>query len=148
VTRARIEGLESNLKIELWRNHLSTNFGYTYTWPKDLTENTILKFRPRHLFYVSAFGTYGFVHASADFRFVSRIERIDENLIRLAPIVDGDQRVPIKVLDLRASYDLLGLGLPLRVGFNVNNVTDYQYVELVGNLAPGRTFVLSLDGSF
>jgi len=148
VTRARIEGMESNLKIEWWRTHLSTGIGYTYTWPKDLTENTILKFRPRHLFYASAFSTFGHLRASADFRFVSRIERIDENLIRLAPIVDGDQRVPIKVLDLRASYDLLGLGLPLRVGFHVNNVTDYQYVELVGNLAPGRTFVLSLDGSF
>ena len=148
VTRARIEGVETNLKIEWWKKHLSTDFGYTYTWPQDLTENTILKFRPRHLFYTSALVTYANARASADFRFVSRIERIDENLIRLAPIVDGDQRVPIRVLDLRASYDLFSSGLPLRVGFNVNNVMNYQYVELVGNLAPGRTYILSLDGSF
>ena len=146
VTKARIQGLEATVKVEWWKKYLSTDLGYTYTWPRDVNQNAILKFRPRHIFYASALVSYGDVRASTDFRYVSRIERIDENLIRLAPIVNGEQRVPIKVLDLRLSYDLLALGFPLRVGFNVNNVFNYHYVELVGNLAPVRTFILSLDG--
>jgi len=146
VTKARIQGLEATVKVEWWKKYLSTDLGYTYTWPRDVNENTILKFRPRHIFYASTLIGYEYFRASTDFRYVSRIERIDDNLVRLAPIVHGEQRVPIKVLDLRLSYDLLALGFPLRVGFNVNNVFNYHYVELIGNLAPVRTFILSLDG--
>jgi outer membrane receptor protein involved in Fe transport len=145
VARSRIDGAESTIRIEWWRNYFTTDFGYTYTWPKDMNENKILKFRPRHIFYSSAFLILGRMHASADFRYISRIERIDEGLRRL--IADGDQRVPIKVVDLRIAYDLLGVGLPVRVGFNVNNLLNYHYVELVGNLGPVRTYTLSIDGA-
>ncbi len=146
VTKARIQGMEATVKTDWWKKYLSTDLGYTYIWPLDVNENTILKFRPRHIFYASAFITYDELRASADFRYISRIERIDENLIRLAPIVNGEQRVPIKVLDIRISYDLLRFGLPVRVGFNVNNLLNYHYVELVGNLGPVRTYTLSIDG--
>jgi len=84
----------------------------------------------------------------ADFRFLSRIERIDENLVRLAPIVNGDQRVAVKIVDLRMSYDLIELGAPLRVGFTINNLLNYSYVELLGNFGPVRTYVLTLEGMF
>ncbi|MEK6756012.1 MAG: TonB-dependent receptor [Bacteroidota bacterium] len=147
VTKARIQGLEASIKIDWWKKILSTDFGYTYTWPRDVNENTILKFRPRHLFYASALFVYEYLRASGDFRYVSRIERIDENLVRLAPIVHGEKRVPIKVVDIRTSYELLGLGLPIRVGINVNNLLNYHYVELLGNLAPVRTYILSIDGA-
>jgi iron complex outermembrane receptor protein len=146
VTKARIQGVETTVKVDWWKKYFSTDVGYTYTWPRDVNENTILKFRPRHILYVSGLVSVGHLRASADFRYVSRIERIDENLIRLAPIVHGDRRVEIKVLDLRASYELLGAGVPVRVGFNVNNVFNYHYVELVGNLAPFRTYILSVEG--
>ncbi len=146
VTKARIQGMEATVKTDWWKKYFSTDLGYTYIWPLDVNENTILKFRPRHILYASAFITYDELRASADFRYISRIERIDENLIRLAPIVNGEQRVPIKVVDIRTSYDLLRFGLPVRVGLNVNNLLNYHYVELVGNLGPVRTYTLSIDG--
>jgi outer membrane receptor for ferrienterochelin and colicins len=148
VTKARIEGLESVIRIEWLKKYFSTDLGYTYTWPRDLGDNSMLKFRPRHLFYAAASSSWEHLRASADFRFLSRIERIDDNLVRLAPIVNGDQRVAIKLVDLRSSYELSGLGLPLRVGLNVNNLLNYSYVELLGNLGPVRTYFLTVEGTF
>ena len=146
VTKARITGGEVGLRIEWWKKVLSSDLGYTYIWPRDLNENAILKFRPRHMFYVSGSLSYDHLRTSADFRYLSRVERIDENLVRFAPIIHGDQLVPIKVVDVRAWYELVGLGLPIRIGFNVNNLTNYHYVELIGNLAPVRTYFITVDG--
>jgi iron complex outermembrane receptor protein len=148
LTRARIQGLEAGIKTEWLKRIFSTDVGYTYTWPRDLDENAILKFRPRHLLYAS--GQFSWEHARivADFRYLSRIERIDENLVRLAPIVNGDQRVDVKIVDLRTAYDLVKLGVPLRVGFTINNLLNYSYVELLGNLGPVRTFIVTLEGLF
>jgi outer membrane receptor protein involved in Fe transport len=148
VTEARIQGLETVIRVEWWKRFFSTEVGYTYTWPLDLADNTILKFRPRHLIYGSGMFTWNQLRASADVRYLSRIERIDENLVRLAPIVNGEQRVPIKLVDVRTSYDLIGLGLPVRVGLNINNLLNYSYVELLGNLGPVRTYYLTIEGMF
>jgi len=148
VTRARIQGWELGLNIEWVRRILATTVGYTYVWPRDLDRNEVLKFRPRHLLTASAHATLWGLEAFLDFRYSSRVERIDDNLVQLAPILDGDQRVPIRVFDLRLFYPLSSIGLPLRAGFSVRNLFDYYYVELIGNLSPIRTFVVSLDGTF
>ena len=148
VTKARIQGFEAELRSEWWKRYFSTNIGYTYTWPWDVGDNVILKFRPRHILYLGGVFSWENLRASADFRYLSRIERIDENLVRLAPIVDGDERVPTKIVDVRASYDLIGFGYPIRVGFNVNNLLNYSYVELLGNMGPVRTYYLTIEGLF
>jgi len=148
VTRARIQGVETEIKAEWIQRVLSTDVGYTYIWPRDLSENAILKFRPRHLLYVAGEFSYEHAKLGGDFRFISRIERIDDNLVRLAPIVDGDERVDVKIVDLRASYDLIELGTPLRIGFAIKNLLNYTYVELLGNVGPVRTYVLTLEGMF
>ncbi len=148
VTRARVQGVEAGVKTEWLRRILSTDIGYTYTWPRDLDLKTILKFRPRHLLYASGQFSWEHIRLVADFRYISRIERIDENLVRLAPIVNGEQRVAVKIVDLRTSYDLITIGVPLRVGFTINNLLNYSYVELLGNLGPVRTYVLTLEGMF
>ncbi len=148
VTKARIQGLEAGIHVEWWKKFISTDFGYTYTWPRDLSDNSMLKFRPRHIFYSSAQFSLDRLNASADYRYLSRVERIDENLVRLAPIVNGDDRVAINIVDIRTSYDLTDLGVPVRVGFNINNLLNYYYVELLGNLGPVRTYYLVLEGIF
>ena len=147
VTRARIQGAEVGLKIAWLDKILTTDLGYTYVWPKDLVEKTVMKFRPRHLFYASAAFSFSLLRCSLDYRFISRVERIDDNLIRLAPIVHGEYRVPIHVVDVRVSALLTDVGLPLKVGLNVSNVFNYHYVELVGNLAPVRMFLLRVEGA-
>jgi len=146
VTKARIQGVETVLRVEWWKRFISTDIGYTYTWPEDLTEGTILKFRPRHLLYGNGTFSWNELRASVDARYLSRIERIDDNLVRLAPIVNGEQRVAIKIVDVRASYDLFGLGLPVRIGLSINNLLNYSYVELLGNLGPVRTYYLTIEG--
>jgi outer membrane receptor for ferrienterochelin and colicins len=148
VTKALIEGVEADVKVDWMKKWFSTDVGYTYTWPWDAENSIILKFRPRHILYASGLFTWEHLHASADFRFLSRVERIDENLVRLAPIVNGDARVDIKIVDARVSYDLIDVGYPLRVGLNINNLLNYSYVELLGNLGPVRTYYLTIEGLF
>ena len=148
VTKARIRGIEAGLTSTWFEKAVSCDLSYTYTDPVDLDRGSVLKFRPRHLLYASVGADAGALHFSVDARYVSRVEAIDDNLVRLAPIINGDQRVPIRVVDTRVKYDLLDSGLPLRVGLNVTNLLNYHYVELIGNLSPVRTFTLVVEGVF
>lgn len=147
VTRARVQGTELGVKTFWFDRVLSADVGYTYVWPRDRTLDAILKFRPRHLFYASAAVTMADVRISSDYRFISRVERIDDNLVRLAPIVDGDRHVPIHVVDLRMTVHASPFGVPVRAGVIVNNLLNYRYVELIGNLAPVRTYMVTLEGA-
>ncbi len=84
--------------------------------------------------------------AGVDFRFISRVDRIDEELVELGIIPDGDERVPITIMDARLGVDFGTLSVPLALTFNVNNLFQHNYVELIGNLMPPRTYVLTLEG--
>ncbi len=148
VTKARIRGAEIDVKAEIIDKILRIDGGYTYIDSKDLSTNSVLKFRPRHTFYGSLQIGIGNLKLTGDYRYLSRVEAIDENLVRFAPVVDGDERVPIKVVDVRAFYELTDAGLPLRLGLNITNAFNYHYVELIGNLAPVRLITLSVDGVF
>ncbi|MEX2190339.1 MAG: TonB-dependent receptor [Bacteroidota bacterium] len=148
VVKARIQGAEIGLKISWWKKVLTTDFGYTVLWPEDVGERAVLKFRPRHMVHVSAAWAMGDLRCSADYRFISRMDRIDDQLVVLGPIVHGQFRVPIHVVDVRGSIALSPWGLPLQIGLNVNNALNYQYVELIGNLASPRMFSLSIEGYF
>lgn len=148
VTQARIQGIETNFHSELLNHSLSLDVNYTYNWPYDVQQKTILHFRPRHIASVNASYKYGALIFGSDFRFISRVDAIDENLVRLAPISDGDTRVPIYVNDVRVIANLVSFGLPLKASFNVNNLFRYNYVEIIGNIAPLRNFVLTLEGAF
>ena len=148
VTKARIQGAEVGVKISWWERVVSTEIGYTVLWPEDVAQGTILKFRPRHILQTSATWVLGDLKCSADYRFISRVDRIDDQLVALAPIIHGEYRVPIHVVDLRGSLTLRAWGIPMQIGLNVNNALNYQYVELVGNLAAPRVFSVSIEGSF
>lgn len=148
VTKARIQGAELGLRVNWFRNILTSDLGYTYIWPRDVNEDAPLKFRPRHLLYGNAaFNAWG-ISTLLDFRFVSRMERIDDAIVRLAPIIDGEQRVPIRVFDLHCSYTIPSFKNPLTVGLNIKNLLNYHYVELIGNLAPIRTYFFTIEALF
>jgi len=148
VTKARIQGAEIGMKFDWLKKLLHAEMSYTYVWPKDRTENRILRFRPRHLLYAGASMNYKAVTLGADFRYISKVDRIDEQLVTLAQIQDGRERVPIKVLDVRASVDLSGQDLPVVLRLNVNNLLHYNYVELIGNIAPIRNVVFTAEAKF
>lgn len=149
VTRARIQGVETSLRSSLPDLGVGLTFGYTYVWAREIDSvgnEHPLKFRPRHLVTTGLTWSAGNVRAGLDYRYNSRIERVDENLSLIIP--DGDERVAVHVVDLRLSYDFSHDGLPLRLGLDVTNLLNYYYVELTGNMAPLRTYLLSLEGSF
>ena len=145
VTRARIQGIESSVKLGLLDGGLMMQLGYTYVWPRDLTENDLLKYRPRHLLYANVLTEFGLFSAGVDFRYISRVERIDEEFVTLGIIRDGDERVATYVTDLRLGADFSTMNIPLIAQFNINNLFQYNYVELIGNIAPPRSMVLTLE---
>ncbi len=148
VTKARIRGTELDLKFNVVDKVLNGELGYTYIDSKDLSTGEVLKFRPRNTLYGSLQLNIDHLTIRADYRYMSRVDAIDENLVRFAPIIDGDQRVPIEVADIRAFFELSGIMVPVRVGLSVTNMFNYHYVELIGNLAPVRTVMFTLDGLF
>ncbi len=148
VTRARVQGFETSGQARFYNGDIVCDLGYTYVYPEDLTHNDILKYRPRHVLHGDVRGKIGPLSASADFRFVSRIERIDDELVDAGVIPDGDQRVPIYVTDIRVGADLSFAGIPLSVSLIVNNLFQHNYVELIGNVMPPRTYLLVLESRF
>jgi iron complex outermembrane receptor protein len=138
VTEARIQGAEIGLNL-FPASPVNFSLGYTYLNPWDLSEDAILKYRPRHIFYANGNLSYKFFFIGVDFRFISKYERIDELLKLIVP--DAEARVPIYVVDARAGLNFKNL----RLFFNVNNLLQYNYVEIVGNLAPIRSFNVSVE---
>ncbi|MCK5571104.1 MAG: TonB-dependent receptor, partial [Bacteroidetes bacterium] len=124
------------------------DLGYTYVDPQDFTDTTtvVLKYRPRHILYVSMRAQIGSFEAGLDYRHLSRVERIDEEFAGIIP--NYDQRVPINVVDLRVGYDISSTGVPLLLLLNIYNIFQYNYVELIGNIAPPRTVLFTLETRF
>ncbi len=145
VTRARILGFEFNTKIFLFDEDLTLSANYTYLWARDINERKFLKYRPRHLAVTGIDYKIGSFELGADFRYWSRIEEIDFELIELGLVPEGDKRVAVYVLDLRGGLSFSIVGLALKCYLNVNNALNYNYVELIGNVAPIRYFNLSLE---
>jgi len=145
VVRARIQGAELSCELKLFEEKLTLNLSHTYLWSRDLEKNKSLKYRPRHTSFVTVDYSVLDILLSADFRYWSRVEEIDTELIDLGLVPDGDNRVSVYVLDLRTGYSFESLGLPLRINLNANNIFNYNYVELIGNLAPIRNYSFSLE---
>jgi iron complex outermembrane receptor protein len=146
VTRARILGSEVNFSTEFFNKKLILNLGYTYLWARDLKNVQFLKYRPKHLFVLSSNYHYDFVQVGIDFRYWNRIETIDEDLISLGIVKDGDLRDKVFLTDLNLYFDLLYFKVPLRLYFTVNNLFNYNYIEMIGNLGPIRSFTISIEG--
>ncbi len=145
VAEARIQGFETSLKLGFFGGALQYNFGYTYVWPEDLTQHDILKYRPRHLFYTSLSSHIGPLHPSADFRYISRVDRVDDILGNFGIVPDGDVRTEIVVTDFRLGVDFRVGNAPFTATASVNNAFQYNYVELIGNMNPPRTYMLVLE---
>ena len=147
ITQARIQGFEAGYNAQWFNRALSFSLNYNYNRAVDRMTGKFLKYRPRHIASTNISYEYKIFTCGIDVRYLSRVEEIDDNLIRLAPIINGEQRVPIYITDVRIATTLLEYGLPFRASLNINNFLNYNYVELVGNIAPPRHIVLTLEGS-
>ena len=119
-----------------------------YLWARDIEKKIPLKYRPRNLVYVSLDYLWNQFDFGADFRFWSKIEAYDSELITLGIVPDGDKRVPVYVLDLRGTYNTSLFAIPVKINLNAKNILNYNYIEIIGNLSPIRNFSLSLELMF
>lgn len=145
VTRARVQGFEFSVNTALFEKLVQADLAYTYMYPRDVTKQDILRYRPRHLLYASGRLVFEYLQFGIDYRFLSKVERIDEEFVTFGIITQGDKRVPIYVTDLRLSVDWAFVDLPFTSSFHVNNLFGYHYVELIGNIAPIRNYVVTLE---
>ena len=140
VVRARIQGYETSFVIGILPEQLSLSLSYTYLWARDIEKDEALKYRPRHIFYSSLdFRKWNF-ELGINFRYTSRAEEIDEELVDLGIVVDGDLRVPVYTTDIKLGYDLEYFQLPMSLYLNAKNIFNYNYVELLGNLRQIRSY--------
>ncbi|HYM21149.1 MAG TPA: TonB-dependent receptor [Candidatus Kapabacteria bacterium] len=148
ITKAEIYGHEEVVEwMPLGDDRLAARLGYTYVYPHNKVTGGVLEFRPRHLFQVRLSTAFGNFEASSDFRYISKYESLDSVLIRQVP--DGDARVNAYVLDARVGYNLNAiLRVPAHLTFQIENLLNYYYVEIVGNLAPLRSYSLRIETVF
>jgi len=147
LTRARISGIELGLNQQLFST-FNLNANYTFLNPKDLRTDKYLKYRAVNQFMLSVEYSSEAMTSGIDFRFMSRYREIDNEFVEYGIVKDGDKRVEIKVIDLNFTYNLLNFGLPARLNLSVKNLLNYYYVEMIGNLAPIRTFVFGIEAAF
>lgn len=143
--RARIQGFEIGSTIKIIPGILKSNLAYTFLNSKDVEQGKSLKYRPKHSFTGSVEFTNWHFGLGIYFRYQSRVEEIDNELIDLGIVRDGQLRSPVYLTDVNLSYDLISFGLPANVYLNVKNIFNYNYVELVGNLRPIRNFSLGFN---
>lgn len=137
VTRARIAGLDASILAVPVANRLTATLSYTYLNTRrqvagDTTSGP-LAFRPRHLLTLGADYSLGAIGVGADFRYASRVERIE-----LEGFVDA-RRVAVKVLDLRAGWQRG----PIEMRLLAANVLNYIYNLVPQTLAPVRTVTVT-----
>lgn len=137
LTRARMRGLDASVAAAFFGGRLRGSAAYLFLDARELAHDTVperpLNFRSRHLITLAGDAVIvGRLTAGADFRYVSRVERVD--------LYPADERVPTIVVDLRAGWDQGPLGV--RVLFA--NALNYIYNQVPRTLAPVRTLSVVL----
>jgi len=138
--RARIQGVEAGTTLNIIPAVLKINAGYLYLYSNDVEKRKTLKYRPKQSFNGAIEFNKWHLGLGIYFRYQSRVEEIDNELIDLGIVRDGNLRVPIYQTDLNLTYELLKLGVPAVIYFNIKNLFNYNYIELIGNLRPIRNF--------
>jgi len=145
LVEAKLQGAEFISNISFAPQKLNFSVGYTYLWAWNIKQNKFMNYRPRHLLYVSAAYNPSPFEFALDFRYWSKVEEINEELVEVGLIPDGDIRVPVFVTDLRIGYNLLSIGYPITFYLNFKNIFNYNYVELMANIRPIRNISLGIN---
>ena len=143
VTSARIIGAELDIKTLLF-GAIGIETSLTAMDPRDLTLDETLKYRSKYLWYNRLYLPLGQFELQADYRFISKIENVDQRLMIYIP--NANALVDAHVLDARIIWNSESItGFPLKFTLNAKNLLDYYYTEMVGNLAPTRHISLQVD---
>ncbi|MCS7000250.1 MAG: TonB-dependent receptor [Bacteroidota bacterium] len=145
ITRALLPGIELTVRGWLLQDIVGIESGATLMAPRDLVENATLRFRHNVQWNTRLLVQLApSLRFHADYRFLSRVERIDDRIVQLGLVPNGDARVPIHILDIRLLWDV-PVAVPLRLALNVRNALDYYYTEYIGNLGPTRQLSLQAE---
>ena len=147
VTDAEISGADISINFIAFNKSMSSRIGYTFIEPRNKTfdESEYLKYRPRHLLYTNAYWKYKNFTIGFDYRFISEYDKIDEEFASI--VTDGNEKIAVHVVDIRISQ-LFKLGnFPVKTSFQINNLLQYNYIDLIGSIAPIRNFVVTLETS-
>ncbi|HEY6060186.1 MAG TPA: TonB-dependent receptor, partial [Gemmatimonadales bacterium] len=126
VQRAQLLGLDLSVVASPFTPRLTTALAYQLLDARDLTSDSVLLYRPRHLLTLSADYAWRSLGGGGDLRISSPFER--------DPLF-GDRQVPCRVLDLRAGWT----AGPWAVHAKVANVLNYIYNLGPRILEPVRT---------
>ncbi|HKW39769.1 MAG TPA: TonB-dependent receptor [Gemmatimonadales bacterium] len=132
VSRARLRGLDASFSVTPLPA-LTGAIAYLWLDTRDLATGSVLAFRPKHLLTLSTDYRWRGFTVGADFRYSSRIERIE-----LEPVFGRDPRVPARVLDLRAGWERA----PWSARLLVTNALNYLYNLVPRTLEPVRTIAV------
>lgn len=139
VLRARLRGCDASLTARPLTPALETSVAYTFLDARDVGSGAVLAFRPKHLVTVATDYALGPFTVGGDFRYVSRIERIELGLSWA-----DDPRVAAKVLDLRAGWRRDAWSARLLVA----NALNYIYSFTPGTLEPVRAASVVLTWTY
>ncbi len=132
VNRARIRGGEISLQAAWFRQKLTTQVSYTYLDPTDRVTGNDLAYRSRHALVSSMNIQFGRLEAGLDGRYASRIKEVK--------VYPDEDRVDQQVLDARLAWRWNNGTITL----NINNMLNYNYVQVERNLAPIRHYMLTV----
>lgn len=140
--RARIEGIETEAKLQFWHNRLGVQANATWMRSRSLEADRIanleeggpLPYRPKFTAYFSPWLKLGPLTLEAEYRYMSRFESVS--------FFPRDERVPLKLLDLRARYRWNRYTLLLQV----KNAVNYNYTVVEQNLGELRNFSVAISG--
>ena len=147
IVNARIQGLEVSLRKDWYSKLVSTQVGYTLLDTKNLSKGSMeyglpLKYRSKHTLYTTTNIYMPPFQIGFDFRYLSRIERVDT--YHKTYIADIDQVVPAYVCSARLGVE--------RGHFTfrvvVDNIFQYNYILSPANMAPPRTIILQLTADY
>ncbi len=146
ITRARLTGAEMILNLLTFNGVLQSQLSYSYVYPEDVIHKRILNHRSRHLLYQINQISIDPIRVGLDFRYISKMENVDSLLLKV--IRNAEQRVSAYLVDLHFNIDCKFAGLPITIALHINNLTQYYYTDFIGNLAPLRNYVLTLETRF
>ena len=146
ITRARVNGFEASLNWQALPQGFAGRLGYTYVNPRDVDLGCYLTYRPRHLLYNSIAWSGGSFQCSLDYRYISKYDRIDESFALV--IKDAGERVDAHIVDAHIVFTKPFGCDGLKLSLQVNNLLQYNYVDLVGSVAPIRHFIFTIEKTF
>jgi iron complex outermembrane receptor protein len=148
ISSARIRGLELVFKSMIF-GFIGIELSGTYVDPINLTENRALPFRSKYLSKNRVIIPFGDIRFETDYRFNSKMDRIDERLESLGIVEDASFINEAHVFDMRLAYNLDSIiNQKLSVTLNIFNVFNYYHTQMVGNMAPTRQINLMIQGAF